>query len=113
MHIPGIQNHSAFAASSSQPTNSNTPPFAGSFLDAASSGGDAVEQFLDYAKETPAQRMFDSFLQNQHISKDQYNSMTQAEKQKLIDEFKLELKAKMNGGLGGSTASAAMPSISA
>lgn len=57
---------------------------------------DSVTQnFMDYMKETPSQRMFESFLSSQKITKEQYAAMSPADQQKLIDEFKRQLEQKM------------------
>ena len=56
---------------------------------------DAADNFMNYAKETPAQRMFDTWLQQQNISKDEYNSMSSSDKEKLMEKYKEYLKEKM------------------
>jgi predicted flavoprotein YhiN len=70
----------------------------------SSSGDSTVQDFLDYMKESPAQRMFDNFLSAHHISKEEWNAMTPAQKQKIIDEFKHEMEDKMKQKLGANTA---------
>jgi hypothetical protein len=112
MQIYGLPSNSSYSASSSQQTEEDSSSFQNHFLDAASSNDDAVQEFLEYAKETPAQRMFDSWLESQHISKAEYNSMTQEQKQKLIDEFREQMKAKMKAALGTSSSETTPSSVS-
>jgi hypothetical protein len=120
MEISNVQNNSAFV---SQKDNKATSSFASFFQDASSSssgsavsgaassddpGGDeALQEFMSYAKETPAQRMFDSWLQGQNITEQQYNAMTPAEKQKLTNEFEAQMKEKLHSEEGASLALAA------
>jgi phenylacetate-coenzyme A ligase PaaK-like adenylate-forming protein len=54
-------------------------------------------------KESPSQRMFDNFLSAHHVTKDEFNAMTPAQKQKIIDEFKREMENKMKQKLGASS----------
>ena len=81
-------------------------------LDKADSSGDSgLEQFLQYAKETPAQRMFDSWLSSQHITMDQCNAMSTSAKEKLTQQFDQYLKETLQGNVAGtSNASAAVVS---
>ena len=74
--------------------------------DASSESG--LEEFMRYAKETPAQRIFDSWLGSKNMTVDQYNAMTPAEKQKLTDEFEAQMKAKL-----GSEATASATAVAA
>jgi hypothetical protein len=62
-------------------------------------GTGAVQDFLSYMHETPGQRMFDSWLGSQHISKEQFAAMSPAEKQKVMEQFRRELEEKMKGKL--------------
>lgn len=55
---------------------------------------------MSYAKETPEQRMFDSWLKSHNISQGEYNSMTTDQQQALKNEFQVEMRAKMNEKLG-------------
>jgi hypothetical protein len=114
MDVAALQHHTTLSTSPFQQTTSNPADFGNSFMDAVGNDDDGTQQFMDYAKETPAQRMFDNWLEGQHISQSEYDSMTQAQKQKLIDQYQLQLKQEMMGGMGGSTAGlAASTSIAA
>lgn len=68
-----------------------------------SSTDSTVQDFLSYLKESPAQRWFDKFLAAHHLSKDDFNAMSSAEKQKLIDEFKREMEDQMKKKMGVNT----------
>ena len=50
-----------------------------------SGAGSAVSDFLDYAKETPAQRMRDAILKSMGLSEEDLKSMT-PEKRKAVEE---------------------------
>jgi hypothetical protein len=78
---------------------------------AASSDDNGLQQFMQYAKETPAQRMFDSWLSSQHITMDQYNAMPAAAKERLTQQYEQYMKEKMHDNVAGtSNASAAIVS---
>jgi hypothetical protein len=52
--------------------------------------------------------MFDSWLHSQNITEQQYDAMTPAEKQKLVDQFEAQMKQKLGAevtGLSGASAS--------
>jgi hypothetical protein len=87
-------------------TSSDTTSSA-STSDASSESG--LEEFMQYASETPAQRIFDSWLSSQKITEDQYNAMTPAEKQTIMDKFEAQMKAK----LGSETTTSLTTSIAA
>jgi hypothetical protein len=116
MEISSVLSNPTDSASVMQKENKTTSSFVSHFLDASSNstsavsgtsssndpGGDeALQEFMSYAKETPAQRMFDNFLQSQNISKQQYDAMTPAQKQKLVDAFEAQLKEKLGTQLTG------------
>jgi hypothetical protein len=121
MEISNVQKTSADSAFVSQKDNKTSSPFASFFQDASSSGSavsgkasssdpggdEALQEFMSYAKETPAQRMFDSWLQDQNITKQQYDAMTPAEKQKLMNEFEAQMKQKLHNEMGALLALAA------
>jgi TPP-dependent pyruvate/acetoin dehydrogenase alpha subunit len=50
-----------------------------------SGAGNAVSEFLDYAKETPAQRMRDAILKSMGLSEDDLKNMS-PEKRKAVEE---------------------------
>jgi hypothetical protein len=70
---------------------------------------------MDYMNEKPAERMFDSWLGQHHITKAEYAAMSQDEKAKIQAEFQQYLKQKIQqeAGLTGSTDSAASSSTAA
>jgi len=79
-----------------------------SITQAPSSEENGLTEFMRYAKETPAQRMFDSWLTSQNISMDQYNAMSTAEKAKITQEFEQyiseKMKSEITGGANGTAA---------
>lgn len=113
MQIYGLPSNSSYSTSSSQSEQESSSSFQSHFLTASSSNDDAVQEFLDYAKETPAQRMFDTWLSGQHISKAEFNAMSQEEKQKLIDKFREEMKEKMKAALGTPSSASASSTVTA
>jgi hypothetical protein len=76
----------------------------------AGTGNGAVQDFLSYMHETPGQRMFDSWLGSQHISKEQFAAMSPADKQKLVERFRRELEEKMKGKQDAAAAVPGSPS---
>ncbi len=94
MQISGIQ--SAYNGVTSQ---SNKPgQSGGSFSDYLSGAGDTgVQQFMDYMKETPVQRMFTNFLSSHHISQSQFDAMSPQQQQALTQQFEQQLKQQMSG----------------
>jgi hypothetical protein len=58
-------------------------------------GEDGVQQFMDYMKETPAQRLFTSFLNSHHITQSQFDAMSPKQQQALTQQFEQQLKQQM------------------
>jgi hypothetical protein len=56
---------------------------------------DAVKEFTDYMKMSPAERMQYAWLKQHGISKEEFDSMPADEKQKLIDKMKHEFEEKI------------------
>ena len=116
MEISSILSSSNDTAFDLQNKSKKTSSFESCFVDASSSSDStvssstssndlsnnaAVQAFMNYAKETPAQRMFDSWLTNQNVTEQQYNAMTPAQQQKLINEFEAQLKEKLKSEIVG------------
>lgn len=99
MQIFGIQDNSASAISSTPHQNqSKSASSFGSYLAAASDSDDnAVQEFMDYAKETPAQRMFSNWLGSHNITQQQFDAMTPAQQQALVDQFKQQMEQSLDG----------------
>jgi ABC-type transporter MlaC component len=110
MQIFGVQSNSGHAASSSQQINNNNTSSFQSYFSAQNSNDDAVQEFLNYAKETPAQRMFDSWLGSQHITPEEFASMSPEQQQALMNKFKEQIKQKLENGLSVSSSSATVSS---
>jgi hypothetical protein len=79
----------------------------------ASSSDDATTQFLNYMKETPAQRMQDAWLKQHGISPQAFAAMSGEEKQKIIDQMKQDIEAKLKQKLdsGNASTGTAKPSV--
>ena len=114
MDVSSILANSTDPTSAIQNQNKTTSSFESYFLNASNtdtgkvatdattksssqttSGESGLQEFMQYAKETPAQRMFDSWLKGQGVTEQQFNAMTPAEKQKLVDQFEAQTKTKM------------------
>lgn len=105
MKISSIPDISIDTTSVLQKENETASSLDSYFLDASANsrnsvsgdtaGDDAVQEFMRPARQTPAQPMFDSWLQSQNITEQRYNAMTPAEKQKRIDHFKAQIKKKL------------------
>jgi hypothetical protein len=56
---------------------------------------DAITKFTNYMKETPAERMQDTWLQAHGITRQQFDAMSPEEKQKIVDEMKQDIENKI------------------
>lgn len=72
---------------------------ASSSLTSANTSKSAEDKFLEYAQETPAQRLFDSVLGQLGLTKDQFNALSPDEQQKVAQKIQqlIEQQAQ-NGG---------------
>jgi hypothetical protein len=127
MQISSVLNSSANADAVTYQDSQTSSSFASCFLNASdsSTGSDstvsdsdssdsAIEEFMAYAKETPAERMFDNWLGSQHMTMAQYNSMTTAQKQAITNEYNAYMKQELNSqvaGLSSTTATVSSASI--
>lgn len=59
------------------------------------SGAEIVKQFMDYMEKTPEQRMLDAWLGQHGISREEFDSMSPEEKQKILDEMKQDMEARL------------------
>lgn len=116
-NLPGNSLPSSFGAALAAATSASAPaPASASGSAAASSGAvsssagsDAASQFESYMKETPAQRMQDAWLRQHGISQQQFAAMSPADKQKLNDQMKADIEAKVKQKTG--IASQSSPNI--
>lgn len=74
-----------------------------------STDNSVVQQFLEYGKETPAQQMFSNWLGSQNMTLDQFNALSQSEKDKVLEKYREQLESRY--GAGGVSHSAS-PEIS-
>ena len=56
---------------------------------------DPVNEFLSYMEKTPAQRWQEAWLKQHGVTPEDFEAMSPAEKQKLLDQMRQELKQKM------------------
>ncbi len=75
--------------------NSYQPPAADTVASIAESKYDAVQEFRDYMKMTPGERMQYAWLKQHGISKEEFDSMPADEKQKLMEQMKREIEEKI------------------
>lgn len=75
--------------------NSSQPPAADTVASIAESKYDAVQEFRDYMKMTPGERMQYAWLKQHGISKEEFDSMPADEKQKLMEQMKREIEEKI------------------
>lgn len=99
-----FQNAAENAERAADSAASSTSSTSGSSSSSSTSDTSGLTAFLEYARETPEQRMFDSWLGNQGITKSQYNAMSAEEKQKLTTQFEQIEKAKFKEEMGTNTA---------
>lgn len=76
-------------------------------------GGAVEEEFMNYMKKTPAERMFDSWLERHKISRGQFNALSPEEKKKLVDEFKQEMQEELRRKYGTSSFSGSAVNLTA
>lgn len=115
MTISAVQNSPSILTmtpAASQQSSDGASPFADYFTSSTSSSDNAVQDFMEYAKETPAQRMFNDWLTSQNITMSQYNAMPQAEQTKLTSEYREYLKEHLQNELAGTGTAGLAPANS-
>ena len=73
----------------------------------------AKDEFLDYAKMTPAQKMRASMLSRLGVTEDKLNAMDPKERQKIEDKIKEMIKAEIEGPDGNRKAKGALVDVKA
>jgi len=88
---------SGFLPSSGVPA---TSPFStqSSSTQNAGAANPAVQQFLEYAKMTPAQRLHAQMLAQLGLTQDQFNAMSPADQQKVEDKIRQMIKQQIDSG---------------
>lgn len=97
MYVKESSNTGAYTAQTTERTQKTGTSFAETLAATKSS---PEQDFLDYMKKTPEQRMFDSWLSSQKISKEQYAAMSSEEKAKVQAAFKQYIKEHVEEKLG-------------
>jgi len=67
-------------------------------------GGDAAQEFLDYAKLSVPERIRKQFLESKGLDEKSLAAMNAEERQKIEDEFRELLERKMKEGIAGGAA---------
>jgi hypothetical protein len=105
--FPGISGTTGFftkPSSVASPSSSVAPSSSGLTLTGQSDQGNStVQQFLEYAKMTPAQRIFADMLNQLGITEDQYKAMPPAEQQKVEQKVQQMIKDQVQNGGGKQT----------
>lgn len=102
---------SIFTPAETQPANTTALDSSKSVLtevpsSKSTSSSNPAKELQDYMNMSDAEKMQYSWLSSHGISKEQFDAMSPADKQKLIDQMRAELQQKMEAGSGKS------PSIS-
>jgi hypothetical protein len=84
---------SGFSVSS--PISSSDLPQSANLAPKSSQDDSIVQQFLQFAKMTPAQRMFAQMLNKLGISQDEFNAMSPAEQQKVEQKIQQMIKQQV------------------
>lgn len=99
MNIQGIGGFGlASGNSETQKTGQNLP--GGGFAGILASLGDVpekttAEEFLAFMKKTPEEKMMYLWLQSHGISEEEFEALAPAEKQKLIEQMKAEIREQI------------------
>lgn len=70
-------------------------PAPGAAATPKTSGDDSVQEFMNYMKKSPAERMLESWLAAHGITKEEFDAMSPKEKQALMDQMKREIEAQI------------------
>jgi hypothetical protein len=77
------------AATAAKPATSSSDPLA------AGPAKSAKDEFMDYAKLTPAQKMRAAMLAKMGVTEEQMKAMSPEERQKIEDELKKQIKEQV------------------
>ena len=91
--FPGTSATSGVSAASS--ISSFSLPQSANLAPPSDQDDSIVQQFLQFAKMTPAQRMFAQMLNKLGISQDQFNAMSPAEQQKVEQKIQQMIKQQV------------------
>jgi ABC-type transporter MlaC component len=79
-------------------TQSSSSPNANSAATSNTSANTAVQQFLEYAKMTPAERLHAQMLARLGLTEDQFKAMSPADQQKIEDKIREMIKQQVANG---------------
>jgi hypothetical protein len=83
------------SSASSSASSSLATPTSSSLDPLSSQGNSIVQQFLQYAKMTPAQRMFAQMLNKLGITEDQFKAMSPADQQRVEQKIQQMIKQQV------------------
>jgi hypothetical protein len=102
MSIQGISGVGAYAAiaanyrsSAQQRTAAAMAAATANQAATTTTASDPVQEFRNYMKETPAQRLEDSWLAAHHLTRQQYEAMSPQERQAIQQQMASELKEQV------------------
>jgi hypothetical protein len=95
--IGGVGAYAAIAANyrSNAQQRTAAAQAAASIQSMTTSAGDPVQEFRNYMKETPAQRLEDSWLAAHHLTRQQYEAMSPQEREGIQKQMATELKEQV------------------
>jgi hypothetical protein len=96
--LSGTLSSSGFSSISPLARQSSSSSSANSSDSAAASGPSAdpaVQKFLEYAKETPAERLHDEMLSQLGLTEQQFKALSPADQQKVEDKIRDMIKKQL------------------
>ena len=72
---------------------------------------DAEQDFLNYMKQTPAQRMEDNWLRAHGLTREQYNALSPEEKKKVAEQMRQDIERQMKQAAEGAHSQPKIPSV--
>jgi hypothetical protein len=76
-------------------TLTGAPPKPATAPAASPKPSDAEQEFLDYMKKTPEQRMQEAWLKAHHLTQAQFDAMSPEQKQGLVNEMRQDIEDKL------------------
>lgn len=82
-----------------QPSGQNMPTGTGTGGIAKTDEPTGAQEFLDYMKESPAQRMEDKWLRAHGLTKEKLDAMTPAQQKAVMDQMKHDIEQQMKDAM--------------
>jgi hypothetical protein len=87
IYSPPVTSQNPVQTPAAAPTSSNSP---------LGTAGDAAEQaFLDYMKETPAQKLEDQWLAAHHLTRKQLDAMSPQQREAILKEMEADIEQQL------------------